>query len=275
MKKWILLVLAFCLLISPALALDAQSFIMNEKNYVDLDGDNADETVILEIEGPEGEEYLALYLFGADGSFYTYEMYVMRLMDVFTRDINGDGLQELCIVCDYYSDDYVTYCFNYTEAGGMILLPFEGLNRGGEAGGDQDGGYGRITAEEENVLTLTGSQDVLGTWMAGRDFALQDGRFALLDGLYEIQITESDWEDRPLILAQPLQARLADGNVKEYPAGTRFLPVSSDLESIVYLVTRDGEECSVEIAENTQNGWGWIVNGIAEEELFEYVPYAD
>lgn len=275
MKKWILLVLALCLLISPALALDADSFVMNEKNYVDLDGDNADETVILEFEGPEGEEYLALYLFGADGSFYTHEMYVSRLMDVFTRDIDGNGLQELFIVCDYYSDDYVTFCFNYDEKGGMNVLQFSGLDRQGYGALYADSGYGRVTKVEGNIITLTGARDVLGTWMASRDFIMLDGKFELIEDLYRMEVQDSDWEDRPLILVQPMEARLADGSVKEYPAGACFLPLRSDGESIAYLITPDGEECSVEIAENTESGWGWIVNGVAEEELFEYVPYAD
>ena len=275
MRKILVVMLALCLLISPALALDAGSFVMNEKNYVDLDGDGGDETVILEFEGPEGEEYLALYLFGADGSFYTHEMPVMRLMDVFTRDIDGNGLQELFIVCDYYSDDYVTFCFNYDERGGMSVLQFSGLDRQGFGELYADSGYGRVTKVDGNIITLTGARDVLGTWMTSRDFIMLKGKFELIADLYRFETQDSDWEDRPLILKRELEVTLEDGSSAVLPVGEQLLPSASDAESIVHLVTRDGVQCSVEISENEENGWGFLVNGEKEEGVFEYIPYAD
>lgn len=278
MKKLFAMLLMLCLLFSCAQAEEiqgAETFTLGEKGLVDLDGDGGMESVTLKMEGVPGEEYLALYLFGADGSFYSYEMYVMQLMEAFALDIDGDGLKELFVVCDFYSDDYVTYCFHYTEAQGMTALQFAGIDRYGDGSPYVDGGYGRITAVNGNCVSLVGSQDVLGTWMAGRDFALENGRFELVEGMYSFITDEEDWEYRPLILKQELRVTLEGGGEATLPAGEELLPLRSDRESTVDLIARDGQEYSVQIDFNDETGWGWFVNGIYEEDLFEYVPYAD
>lgn len=278
MKKLLAMLLALCLLCPAALAAapeGAVSIPYGEKTHIDLDGDGAPESVTLKMDGVPGEEYLALYLFGADGSFHEYAMYVYFMEGAWAADIDGDGLTELMIESDFYSDDYVTYCFRYTEDGGLVNVPFAGLDRFGEAEPLSDGGYGKITAIRGSTLTLTGSQDVLGTWMAARDFTLSGDHFALADGPFIFETGEEDWEYRPLILAQPLEAMLADGSIGVFPAGEKFLPVESDRESYAILTTRDGIECSVQIARNAETGWGYLVNGAADEEIFEYMPYAD
>ena len=273
MKKLFCFLMALALLCPAALA---GSIPLNEKAYADMDGDGADENITLKMEGVPGEEYLALYLFGADGSFNTHEMYVSDLVDAFVQDIDGDGLLELLVTCDYYSDDYVTYCFNYTEDGGMTALQFEGVSRGDDAEPFTIEGYGRITAMDGASLTLVGARDVLGTWMASRVFTLKEGRFVLDDdGLYRMACTEEDWEYRPLILKVPLEVSLPDGSAGVFPAGTQFLPTASDGRSIVHLITRDGVECSVKIEPNTKTGWGSLIGGMEEEYVFEYIPYAD
>lgn len=278
MKKFLIMLLVLCLLAGNAWAVEidgADVFALNEKTQADLDGDGAAETVILEMEGVPGEEYLALYLFGADGSFYTHEMYVMQLIEAFAADINGDGMKELFVVCDYYSDDYATFCFNYNEAGGMNVLTFADINRYAESAEFTGEGYGKVTAVNGNTITLTGSQDILGTWLASRDFALVNGGFELVDGLYSFETQESDWEDRPLITVDALDVTLADGSSATFPAGEEFLPTASDRQSMVQLVTRDGIECSIEISYNDETGWGWLIGGVPDEEIFEFIPYAD
>ena len=40
-------------------------------------------------------------------------------------------------------------------------------------------------------------------------------------------------------------------------------------------MTEDGMEGVLSISENYEAGWGHLVNDIPEEELFEYIPYAD
>jgi len=278
MKKLISLILMLAMLCCAAQAVPAEGAHMldlNAQNEIDMDGDGAPETIRLELEGSDGEEYIALYLFGADGSFYSYDLFALYLLDAWCADLNGDGLLELMVECDFYSDDYAAFCFNYTEDAGMTVLPFTGLDRTEITDAYTDAGYGKITAVNGNRITLTGSQDVLGTWMARRDFMLENGKFELQDGLFIFETNEEDWEYRPLILQTGMDVTMEGGEWDRLGAGEKVLPVASDLESILYLVTEDGASCSVEIARNEETGWGYLVNGTPDEELFEYIPYAD
>lgn len=279
MKKFFAMLLALCLLSVPAFAdewagveyLDAEI-----KNEIDLDGDGANETVIIKSEGVSGEEYLALYIFGADGSFHSYDMYVMWLENALAKDINGDGIKELFISCDYYSDDYVTYCFNYTDAEGLRALQFAGIDRYGDGEPYTDGGYGKLTGFRDGWIFLTGSQDVLGTWMTSRDFALVNGRFELVkEGLYVFETAESDWIDRPLILRQDIEVTAEDGSKLPLKAGEKLLPVASDRETFALMTTEGGRTFNFDLEFNDETGWGWFANGVYEDDLFEYVPYAD
>lgn len=277
MKRILSIILALMLLCSAALATEFEGAVYiqrNTKTEVDLDGDGLNESVTLKMEGVPGEEYLALYLFGADGSFHSYDLYVYWMEEAFALDINGDGIKELFVVCDFYSDDYVTYCFNYTDADGLSTLLFTGMDRFSPGEGYVEGGYGRITDMYGSTITLTGSQDVVGTWMASRNFVLTDGRFEMEEGMYMLETAESDWENRPLILKQDITVT-ADGQPLPLKAGDKLLPVASDRESFVLMTTEGGRSFEFEIAFNEEFGWGWFVNGIYEEDLFEYVPYAD
>ena len=278
MKKIFALLMVLCLLSMPAFADEwagVEYLYADTKNEIDLDGDGANETVIIKQEGVEGEEYIALYIFGADGSFHSYDMYVMWLENALAKDIDGDGVKEIFISCDYYSDDYVTYCFNYTDAEGLSALQFAGIDRYGDGEPYTDGGYGKIEHIYNSTIRLTGSQDVLGTWMAAKEFTLVDGRFELAEGMYMFETAESDWIDRPLILRQDIEVTAEDGSKLPLKAGEKLLPVASDRETFALMTTEGGRTFNFDIEFNDETGWGWFVNGIYEEDLFEYVPYAD
>ena len=278
MKKLLGMLLMLALLCTAALAVPAdgaQVLDMNAKNYIDLDSDGAEESIQLKLDGVEGEEYIALYLFGADGSFYSYDIFALYLLDVWAADLNGDGLTELMVECDYYSDDYAVFCFNYTEDEGMTAVQFTGMDRTEIAEAYSDSGYGKITGVNGSCITLTGSQDVLGTWMASRDFILENGRFELQDGLFIMETDPEDWVYRPLIPQTGLEVTMEDGSRAQIGAGVKLLPVACDLQSIVHLVTQDGTRCSVNIARNEETGWGFLIGGVPDEEILEYIPYAD
>ena len=66
MKKLFAMLLVLCLLNLPALAdewANVEYLHLEEKNEIDLDGDGANETLIIKQEGVEGEEYYSLYVF--------------------------------------------------------------------------------------------------------------------------------------------------------------------------------------------------------------------
>lgn len=285
MKKIFSIMLALALLCGMALAVElvpaAQGdvFALNERTPVDLDGDGAMEEVLLQMEGIEEEQYLALYVFGSDGAVYNYEMYVSMLVSAFAHDLDGDGNRELFICCDFYSDDYLTYCMGYDMDDGLSLIQFADAAREASDTPYTDSGYGLITAIDGNQITMTGSQDVLGTWFASRVFALEDGRFELADdGLWRMMDITGDpdtWEYSCLELMQDLPVTLEDGGEGMLKVGEKFVVTRSDRESEVYFITRDGVKGSFAIEPDMERGWGSLIHGASEDEWFEYVPYAD
>ena len=156
------------------------------------------------------------------------------------------------------------------------------MNRGDENTGYYDMGYGMITAIEGNQITLTGSQDVLGTWFASRQFSLIDGILELVDdGYWVCDIDENDpeiWEYRSLNPVQAISVTFIENGAEvtgEIQPGERIMLTKFNKAADVFFVTEDGREGYLTAAVDTETGWGWTVNGISEDEVFEFVPYAD
>ena len=285
MKKLMSALLAICLLCGAAFAVEmepafeGQELKLNERAAIDLDGDGAQEEVLVQQEGVEGEEELALYVFGADGGVVSHTMYVRMMTGAFAADLDGDGLQEILISVDEFSDDYCTFAFRYSDETGLSQLQFANVARGEIEEDYAECGYGMVTRAEGNSITLTGSQDVLGTWMASRDFALQGERFETEDdGLYQMLDLTGDaeiWEYYCLIPTIQIPVKLADGSDGVLEPGEKFVVTASDRESIVYFETQDGKTGSISVEPDAEYGWGFLVNGEKEENCFEFVPYAD
>lgn len=285
MKKILAICMMFCLLTTAAMAQGMEpatagvEIPQDVKVEADLNGDGRNEEVLLKMEGADGEEVLKLYVFSADGGVESRTMYVYRMMGAFVSDLDGDGVQEIMVSGDIMSDDYCTYAFQYSDEAGLRQLQFTNVERGSVAEGFADYGYGMVTNVENGQLTLTGSQDVLGTWMCSRVFALKDGKFETVDdGLFRmLDLTEDEdtWEYRALVPTQPISVQFLDGSEGSIETGEAFLVTASDKESIVYFETKTGKTGSFEIQPDTQNGWGSLIAGRSENDYFEFVPYAD
>ena len=268
MKKLICILLA--LMLCPAAM--AQDILTDEQFALDLDGNGSMEELVLRVEGVEDEEILALYAFGSDGDVYRYEMPVPIYEGGFVRDLDGDGRMEIVISGDWYSDDYVAWCLSYVENTGLVPLSFPSVSRGGAGEGSEPCGYGKVTAAQGNVLTLTGSQDVLGTWMMDADFVLVNGAFEMPEALWRVHAI--DWEYEGLILTREL-TMIVDESETVLQPGEEILPVASDLASWVDVETRDGRRGRLMLSPNEETGWGFLLNGVPDEECFEYLPWAD
>ncbi len=251
----------------------ALPFGIDEQIPIDLDGNGAEESMVLRLEGVELEENLGLYVFGSDGDVYSYKIPISVFEMAYAQDVDGDGAMEIFLCGDMCSDDYATWCLHYTPDVGLNPVPFAAMTRGYLAEAEQmDYGYGMITAASGASITLTGSQDVLGTWMMSRSFTLQNGAFQLEDGLWKIP--NPDWEYTILKTARDLPAIFEDG-AGTIPTGEEILILESDLQSMVHFEMQDGRSGRLEIAFNAENGWGFSIDGMPEEECFEWIPYAD
>ena len=116
----------------------------------------------------------------------------------YATDIDGDGIVEILVCGDWASADYATYCLNW-DGSTFTPLPFANASRSGDGGDYLYYGYGYVQSIKDGLITLCGSQDVLGTYFGARVFALQNGVFEFADdGLWHFPLDEYSW-DRALV----------------------------------------------------------------------------
>lgn len=295
LKRWIAALLALMLLALPALAemaegnepVDAERMLPgwipeNRPAFVDLDGDGIQEVVSWRYAPGEYEESLLVTVGSADGTAATCRTDILWDEQVYIRDLDGDGAQEILLSGDVMSADYVTYCLRYT-GGALAELLFPDSGRGDENGdGYYKYGYGAITAIDGNRLVLSGSQDILGTWFATRAvtltplcrFEFDDDGIWVRDGA---DLSDAGlWEYAALTLRTSVAYYGAEGSPNGVLSpGDRIIPYASDKRDRVWFATPDGIRGVLSISHDYERGWGWLVEGRSEEELFEYVPYAD
>ena len=286
MKRILTLLLALCLLAFalPALAESAgpqpEPLEENTVLSVDLDGDGTEEQVSWAMVPGQYDTYSTLTVVPADGKALTYETKLLYASQVYVTDLDGDGRQEILMSGDVMSDDYYTWCLHFDgEALYEVLFP-DG-ERGRNHGGYNKYGYGEITAVGNGMLVLTGSQDVLGTWFASRTLSLTPyDRFEFNDaGLWMRNLADAGdddlWDYAALTTIIELPYEGQDGATGILPPGTKLLVYATDKESLARFSTQDGLSGTLAISRNYEQGWGWLVDGVPEDQCFDRVPYAD
>lgn len=286
MKRWFGMFCALALAIFPAALAEEEIALesgvkleLDQAAQMDLDGDGAMETIVVRAQGVEDEEYIELYVTGSDGVTCSHRFELRRLIGAYVTDMDGDGAMEVLITGDEMSDDYRTWCLKY-ENDALVPIEFDSVERAEEEGNtDFSSGYGMIMSIQGNRIVLAGSQDVLGTWLSSREFALKDGRFALDDdGLWKIADIYEDadnWEYRALIPVKEIDVNFEDGTAGKLKIGEKFLPTAFDKQGVFYFVTQDGRRGSLKVEPNQTDGWGYLVGGTPDYDTFEFVPYAD
>ena len=290
MKK-IFAVLMILLLIILGVCLAEEIYMFNGTQLeagaalsVDLNGDGSAETVFWnQVQVDEYDELAEVVVQSGDGSIASWNMMLYGTR-VYVVDIDSDGRTEIFVTGDMMSDDYATYCLRY-EGGALTQLLFADGMRGDNTGGYYDYGYGLVTAIDDHMLKLTGSQDMLGTYMSCRFLALEGDRFEFVDdGVWRVDRTiyplteEEIWEYQSLTAVREIPATFYGADGEEdgaVSAGEKLVVTGGDKVSVVYFQTRSGRAGYFSIAPDTVNGWGYTIGGISEWDLFEYVPYAD
>ena len=215
-----------------------------------------------------------------EGKALVYATDIVWKPEAFALDLDGDGAVELLLSGDVMSDDYYTACVRY-DGSALYEVLFPDSNRGDSGSGYFRQGYGRVIAIEDGRLTLSGSQDVLGTWFATRQVRLSPyDRFEFDDdGLWTRDMVDLDdaelWEYAALTAKIELTYTAPDGSEATLPAGEKLLVIASDKQETAHFTTPDGLIGALSISPDYDRGWGWMVNGVGEADCFEYVPYAD
>ena len=283
MKRWLCAILVL-LLLSAANAEEAihaegvTQLLRDEVYQLDLDGDGSEETVQIRMQNMGGEENLQL-LVETSELIYTYDTYILYEETAYAADLDGDGTREILLCGDEASSDFYTWCLKFDRERGIQPLKFADAERGENTGDYRDCGFGRLDAIEGNVLTMSGSQDVLGTWWCSREFTLRDGQFELDDGGVWKVIDETEnpeiWEYHCLTLVRNLDVTMEDGSEATLSAGVQFVLTETDKVSFVGFQTRDGRRGRFSIEPDVAAGWGSLIDGVSESEYFDFLPYAD
>lgn len=289
MKKLIAILLISALLSASALA-DAGDTLPNHivmrgmAASMDLDGDGTEEALRWDmVDIDEYTSSLALTVVDAEGTQINYSTELIGGQAVYATDMDGDGVVEILLTGDVASDDYYTTCLHF-EGGALVPVPFADGNRGDNRSEYLSEGYGMVMDISGNTLSLSGSQDVLGTWFATRIYTLVDGRFDFADnGEWVRDLGDADtddpgfWEDNYGVLTTtaPLDYTADDGSAAQLPEGARLMIMASDKQSAARFITPEGITGTLAIAPNKEKGWGMTVNGVDEDSCFEYIPYAD
>lgn len=246
----------------------------------DLDGDGVNERVSWRAIDQDGLDALALTVELPGGEVLSYRMDLSYAYGVYILDLDGDGVLEILATGDCMSDDYITWCLRLS-GGALREVLFPDADRGENTDGYFRCGYGLLTSVEGNRLILTGSQDMLGTWMASRAFALTpEYRFEFDDdGLWRRALGDDSEEDlwmyRALTTAMELPYTDAGGQPAVLAPGEQLIITATDKRTLAQFVTREGVAGAFSISEDYESGWEHLVDGIPERDCFEFLPYAD
>ena len=114
--------------------------------------------------------------------------------------------------------------------------------------------------------------DVLGTYYGMKRYHVDEaGLPASDDEAYVIN------ESSMLQSTRDLEVTILEKNGSEteatVPSGTGYTIFRTDGASYADAHLDDGRDCRIQIKEGSR-GWGWDIDGVSEEECFEWLPYA-
>ena len=247
---------------------------------IDLDGDGDAETIWLETVPDDFESFQRLHVVEANGTEDFYDMEIISGATACTGDMNRDGFLEIFVWGDIMSDDYYTWCLHYN---GEYLIPvlFADTRRGENGDGYYKAGYGMLTdVSPECTITLCGSQDMLGTYFMERTLSLTvEGLFELTDDgrwvrdIEGLDLGNDEFWDGYSVLTPIAAVPTADG--APIQPGEKFIITGTDKQTEASFLTQTGRTGTLNISDDYERGWGWRIDDIPEDELFEYIPYAD
>ena len=285
MKRILSLVLVLALLACGVALAEGQLWkggtpIDETPRSLDLNGDSSMETIYTETVPDDFESFQRVHVLDADGTESVYDAEIISDASAWAGDLNRDGTMEIFLWGDIMSDDYFTWCLHYN---GDHLTPvlFADINRGENGQGYFKSGYGMLDDVnlDEYMITLSGSQDILGTYFMDRTLSLtEDGLIELTDdGMWVRDVSDYDdetWEYAALTAQVPIPCEI-DGEAEVLNPGDRIMITGFDKASVVTFATADGREGRLAVSEDYARGWGSLVDGIPEEEAFGFLPYAD
>lgn len=243
----------------------------------DLNGSGTEERFVWNYRPDEfDDDYLWLEVTGAEGATAIYPTRITEPVALWLTSFDGPAL----VVTGYGPDeDAYTYVLRYTadEVIQEVMFSADGRGRLPEYYYTPFG-TGIISQMTDGQITLEHPADVLGTWTAQRTYLLNEkDRFVFDDSLWENTAdpaSEDTWEAQGITTLEDLRYTDPEDKPATLPEGTRLLITASDKESVARFVTQEGVTGTLDIERGeASDDFTIAVNGISEDQLFEYLPY--
>ena len=169
----------------------------------------------------------------------------------------ADGRSFLLVVCDYMSDDKVTFVYEVT--GGKATKCDE-LNRA-----RIEGGY--LTSEE---IELTISMDVLGTYSSKMKYKMnQNGKLSQTEEVFHIDNRYN------LVVVKELPVVLEGAENLLQPGITIRITGTNNIDEAYFVIPDTGQTGVIIYGfEDADNPWIHTIDGVSEYDYFENIPYA-
>lgn len=165
-----------------------------------------------------------------------------------------DARSFLFVSLDYASDDYVSYVFEVTDGN---------IQKCEELGNTCFLGNGFTQNEVSGEIHV----DMLGTYGAKMQYAiLEDGS---LEEVTEMCPVASYFE---MTVTKDLPVTI-EGKETTLPVGSKLSITGTNLVDTVTFETSDGITGSIQLTPDEES-FGWLIQGVSENEYFEMVPYA-
>lgn len=147
--------------------------------------------------------------------------------------------------------------------------------------GGSDGGFYEYPVMTPEAFILFERFDVLGTYRAYQICHVgADGIPESEETAYRLAYSSANPEEYRVTLTsvRELDVTMLEENGNEgaeetLVSGTVYTIIATDGASYADAELDDGRRCRMYL-EKSDKGWGWSVNGVDEDECFEFVPYA-
>ncbi len=214
------------------------SKLIGEKEKIIINGKN-DEWEMLSVSMLSGANTDTL---GTFGSFE--DAYVIK---------RADGRSFVLVVCDYMSDDYVTFVYEVT--GNMLQKCSELSNASIQA---------EYISTDEILMNVR--VDALGTYTAKVHYSLKEnGQLVVLDDIFKIDT------ENTLTLIKDLPV-LIEGTETTLSAGTEMIVTgTNNVDEVYFKVVNSGQVGTIRY---TKDEWTHLIDGVSEYEYFDTIPYA-
>ncbi|MBQ7775533.1 MAG: DUF3298 domain-containing protein [Lachnospiraceae bacterium] len=168
----------------------------------------------------------------------------------------ADDRSFLVVVCDYMSDDYVTFVYEVTDGALKKCAELPAVYPSNQ----------HVTTEE---IEMNMKLDILGSYIATGNYVLgEDGDFLPVSDFYPITAFT------PLTIVKELPVTI-DGAENTLSPGTQILVTgTNNVDEVHFKVMNSDQTGIIHYTLESPDSWIHLIDGVSEYEYFEDLPYA-